>query len=332
MSQDGRPPIHVVVVNWNTGAHLRRCLESITHSDEVGVLVDRVSVVDNASHDGSIDGLDDHELPLEIIRNVTNIGFGAACNQGAGGSSAEYVLFLNPDTTLLPSTLRVVASFMNTASADVDICGVTVTHADGSPAISCARFPTLRVLVGKSTGLDHLFPRVFPPHHLSAAETQDSRYVDQVIGAFFFVRRSLFDELDGFDSRFFLYYEEVDFARRAVARGRRSYLLTKTSIRHVENVSSAQAPVARLYHSLRSRRQYVLLHWKRWQERLLFVVTLALEFPARLVRDGARGGWSAAANVMTSYRLFVLDVLGRRSGIPEHVAAPRGPERGRAAP
>lgn len=332
MSRERPPPIHVVVVNWNTGVHLRRCLESITSSDGMRVLVDRVTVVDNASHDCSIDGLDDLDLPLEIVRNVTNIGFGAACNQGAGGSSAEYVLFLNPDTTLLPSTLRVVASFMNTASADVDICGVTVTHADGSPAISCARFPTLRVLVGKATGLDHLLPRVFPPHHLSAAETHDSRYVDQVIGAFFFVRRSLFDELHGFDSRFFLYYEEVDFARRASSLGRRSFLLTKTSIRHVENVSSAQAPVARLYHSLRSRRRYALLHWKRWQERVLFVVALALEFPARIVRDGARGGSSAAVDVLTSYRLFVLDALGRRSSVPERVAAPSGPERQREAP
>jgi GT2 family glycosyltransferase len=314
-------------VNWNTGAYLRRCLESIRQSDGLDLLVDRVTVVDNASQDGSIDGLDDIELPLEIIRNSTNIGFGAACNQGAGSSRAEYVLFLNPDTTLLRSTLPVVTSFMSAAPAEIGICGVTVAHADGSHAISCARFPTLRVLTGKLTGLDRLLPRMFPPHHLAPAETDTSCYVDQVIGAFFLVRRSLFDELNGFDGRFFLYYEEVDFSKRASSRGRRSYLLTETSVGHAENVSTAQAPVARLYHSLRSRRLYALRHWNMWQASVLLVVTLVLEFPARLVRDAARGGRLAAADVITSYRLFVLEVLGRHSSIPARVAAPLGPER-----
>src|SRR5437660_9499647 len=101
-----RPCIHVVIVNWNSGAQLKECLASFAAvaSDEVAV---RVTVVDNASSDGSADGLEGvTSVPLAIVRNADNRGFGAACNQGAAGSNADYLLFLNPDTRLMPGSLE----------------------------------------------------------------------------------------------------------------------------------------------------------------------------------------------------------------------------------
>jgi N-acetylglucosaminyl-diphospho-decaprenol L-rhamnosyltransferase len=88
------PSVHIVLVNWNTGDHLRACLDSIARSRDAEI--SRVTVVDNASSDGSADGLEAGALPLAVVQNTQNVGFAAACNQGAAHGSADYLLFLNP--------------------------------------------------------------------------------------------------------------------------------------------------------------------------------------------------------------------------------------------
>jgi GT2 family glycosyltransferase len=165
------------------------------------------------------------------------------------------------------------------------------------------------VLLGKSTGLHRVLPHAFPSHHLNAAETQRSRVVDQVIGAFFFVRRELFARLDGFDRRYFIYFEEVDFALRARRHGARSYFLKEAKALHVGNVSSNQVPVSRLYHSLRSRRLYAYEHWPRRQAHLLVGLTLSVELTARLARAALRRSRSEIAATAAAYRMFVDDLV-----------------------
>jgi N-acetylglucosaminyl-diphospho-decaprenol L-rhamnosyltransferase len=304
---------HIVVVNWNTGDYLRECLQSIVLADGDDAEVTRVTVIDNASADGSAADLDDLDLPLEVVHNDSNVGFAAACNQGAEGSEADYLLFLNPDTRLFPDTLAVVTGFMDSErAARIGICGAQVLDPDGGPAISCARFPTLPVLFGKMTGLDLVLPRLFPSHHLTPAETRHSGLVDQVIGAFFLVRRELFTRLGGFDTRYFIYYEEVDFALRALREGFRSYFLKEARILHAENVSSEQVRDVRLYHSLRSRLIYARRHWPRWQAILLAVLTLGVELPARLTMAVVRRSRSDLSATASAYGMLVGDL--RRGG------------------
>ena len=301
--------VHVVVVNWNTGTYLRECLESIARSRLDGVELARVTVVDNDSSDGSADDLGGMPLPLELIHNRHNAGFGAACNQGAEGSTADHLLFLNPDTRLLEDTLATVVRFMDGPdAAGVGICGARVVDETGAPAISCARFPTLRIAVGKMTGLDRVAPRVFPTHHLRPAELDRSRPVDQVIGAFFLIRRELFKRLRGFDPRYFLYYEEVDLSLRARHCGARSYHLREAEVVHAENVSSSRDPAARLYHSQRSRLLYARAHWPRSHALALLVLTFTVEPIARLARDPA-----AARETLSAGRRLAGELL-RGSG------------------
>src|SRR6266567_9639863 len=107
-----RASIHVVIVNWNSGSQLKECLQSFAAvaSDEVAL---SVTVVDNASTDASCEGLESLTVvPLAVIRNADNRGFGAACNQGAAGSDADYLLFLNPDTRLMPGSLALPARYL----------------------------------------------------------------------------------------------------------------------------------------------------------------------------------------------------------------------------
>jgi N-acetylglucosaminyl-diphospho-decaprenol L-rhamnosyltransferase len=290
------PVLDVVIVNWNTGACLRACLDSLAVAS-ASVPLGRVIVVDNASTDDSASSLPS-SLPVTLIRNEVNRGFAAACNQGSRLGSGQHVLFLNPDTVLLPDTVHAALAFLESpAAASSGICGGFVLRADGRPGISASRFPTLANIAATMLGLDRVAPRLAPHRHLPPDGLTRSGAVDQVIGAFFLVRRSLFDRLGGFDERYFLYYEEVDFCRRARALGFGAYFLAEARLIHVGNVSARRSGGRALYHSLRSRTLYAFRHWPRPQAYILVALTVAVELPARLTRAVLRGSRAEIAGV-----------------------------------
>src|SRR5215217_2479989 len=113
---DEKPALlDIVIVNWNTGDCLSDCLRSIALAG-TGFPLGPTVVVDNASRDGSAVDL---PCPPEVvlISNTANVGFAAACNQGARLGSGQYLLFLNPATVLLPDTLQQALDFMGAPRA-----------------------------------------------------------------------------------------------------------------------------------------------------------------------------------------------------------------------
>jgi GT2 family glycosyltransferase len=142
------PTLNIVIVNWNSGDQLRGCLQSIRDATCHNFTLQQVIVVDNASTDGSMDALDKSDLPLTTIRNPENVGFGAACNQGAGHSDADYVLFLNPDMRLFETSLDKPVGFMEQEdNGRVGICGIQLVDDDTRISKTCARFPTFSRLI-----------------------------------------------------------------------------------------------------------------------------------------------------------------------------------------
>jgi GT2 family glycosyltransferase len=279
--------LDVVIVNWNTGGYLAECLRSVHAPGSVDL--GRVVVVDNASRDDSLNRAAPWlDLPSSVVvHNRTNAGFAAGCNQGAGFGQAPLILFLNPDARVLPSTLaRVVAFFGTPAAATVGICGGQMLDESGRPTISGGPFPTLRLLLGQVSGLSRVLPSLFPPKHV--IQRVPSGPMDHVIGAFLVVRRDLFDELDGFDERYFLYYEQEDFCLRARRLGWATYHLDDAEVVHAEQVSSSQIGGLRLAYSLTSRRAYARAHWPRRQRLLLALLSAVVELPARLLTEAVR--------------------------------------------
>jgi GT2 family glycosyltransferase len=117
---------------------------------------------------------------------------------------------------------------------------------------------------------------------MSESESLESREVDQIIGAFFLVRRSLFGALGGFDPRFFVYFEEVDFSLRACQAGYRSFYLATATAYHKGGGSSQQAKATRLFYSLRSRLLFGFKHYPFLEAFTLAFLTLTVEVAARL--------------------------------------------------
>lgn len=300
--------LDIIIVNWNSGQQLRECLQSIVAASETSQCLLRVVVVDNASTDGSLDGLENAPLPLTIIRNGQNCGFAAACNQGAKCSSAEYLLFLNPDTRLMENSLSKPLAFMDQPnSRHIGILGIQLLDEKGRVSRRvCARFPSPANFLVKTLGLDRLFPRFFPKIVMDEWHHRESREVDSTTGAFFLVRRSLFEELQGFDERFFVYLEDVDFSLRARRAGWANYYLAEAQAFHKEHGTSEKAKAARIFYWLRSRIVYGYKHFGWSRATALLLATLFVEPVARLVLSVAHcSGQEAIDSVRGIFRLWI---------------------------
>jgi len=289
--------VHVVIVNWNSGAQLRECLQSFAAVADDDVAA-RVTVIDNASTDGSSEGLE-ASMPLAVVRNADNRGFGAACNQGAAGSEADFLLFLNPDTRLMPGSFAEPVRYLRAHENErVGIVGIQLVDADGRVARNTARAPTAWSMVGNSVGFDRLAPRLFPPHFVTEWAHDQTRTVDQVMGAFFLVRRSLFEALGGFDERFFVYYEDLDFSVRARAQGWQSVYLSTAQAFHRGQGTTEGATARRTFYFCRSRILYARKHFGALGALAVTLATLALEPLARLAAAPRSAGDTLRAFAM----------------------------------
>ena len=299
--------ISIVIVNWNSGEQLRNCIDSLNRHHEN--LIDQIVVVDNGSIDGSDMGIEFFS-DGKIIHTGTNLGFGKACNLGAQQVESEYLLFLNPDAALYTGSLSIAYEYMrSTAAAKVGICGIQLLDSNGQVSRSCARFPSMPGLVAHALGVDRLFPSL--GHHMSEWSHLQTRQVDHVIGAFFFVRRALFNELAGFDERFFVYLEDLDFSYRANQAGWGSIYVAEAQALHVGGGTSNQVKAKRLFYSLRSRLLYVFKHFSWFSAIVVLLVTVLIEPFTRSVLALLRRSWSVFQETCVAYSLLAYWLLKR---------------------
>jgi GT2 family glycosyltransferase len=298
----------IVIVNWNAGQQLRDCLTSIERYG--GGLVASVVVVDNGSTDGSADGLEDSfELPLRVVRNGQNRGFGAACNQGAALGNSAFILFLNPDARLFEGTLpAALAAFEGPESGDLGIVGVQLVDEAGEVARTCARFPRIGHFVALALGADKLSFLRGSGFAMRDWSHDRTRTVDEVMGAFFLVPREVFEHLGGFDERFFVYFEELDFCLRACQAGYRSLYLVEAQAFHASGGTSRQVKAYRLFYSLRSRVLYGFKHFPRWQGWALVGLTYGIEPLTRVAYSLLRRDWAEVRNTLKGCSMLWADL------------------------
>jgi GT2 family glycosyltransferase len=301
--------ICIITVNWNAGLQLERLVSSIGKHHHG--LVSSIIIVDNASTDDSLSRVEQLQgvlLKPLIIRNSENRGFGKACNIGARFATSDYLLFLNPDAELYVDTLPKALNYMqNPANAKVGICGVQLLDETGRVSRSCARFPSPMGLALQAIGLDWIFPRL--GHFMTEWDHAETRIVDQVIGAFYLVRRELFESLGGFDERFFVYFEEVDFAYRAKQIGWRSVYFVDARAFHAGGGTSNQIKARRLFYVLRSRLLYTFKHFSSVGVTVVTLTTFVLEPLSRSVLAILRRSWTGLRETWAAYGMLCLWLL-----------------------
>ena len=129
-------------------------------------------------------------------------------------------------------------------------------------------------------------------------------------GAFFVIARSLFEELGGFDERFFMYYDELDLCLRARQRGARAMVASRIRIYHHIGASTDRVPGKRLFYLLRSRLRYARAHFSTPQTAALAVLMCTSEPILRLGRAAAGFGPDRVRDVLEAYARFAASLAG----------------------
>jgi N-acetylglucosaminyl-diphospho-decaprenol L-rhamnosyltransferase len=191
-----------------------------------------IVVVDNCSHDGTIAEV--NRRGVRLIPNPSNLGFAAAVNQGFTVLDSPYVLLLNPDSILLSDLepLREACNLPGAAAA-----GGQLMDWEGHPqsGFMVRRLPRPSTLVLEALLLNRFWPSNFVNRRYRGFDLDYGRRleVEQPAGAFLMVRRAVWQELGGFDEKYYpLWFEDVDFCRRAIDRGYRLYYVPEAVAKH----------------------------------------------------------------------------------------------------
>lgn len=295
-----------ITVNWNAGHQLRAVLESVANSDLQQHQLLRFVVVDNASSDQSSDNLEDLGLPLHLIHNEKNLGFGTACNQGASQSNADYLIFLNPDLRVENDTLAQLITFLEEPSnSHIGVVGGQLFNENGTVITqTCANFLRPKHVLYDALGLSALFPQYFSGLKMANWDHKDSRQVDHVIGALYCVRRRLFENVTGFDEDFFMYLEDLDLSLRLNKADGSAYYLTSARGFHKGGGTSEQIKAKRLALSLQSRIRYARKHFTFLQFLFVIFLTLFIEPFPRLILAIVRRSLDDVKHTIQGYLLL----------------------------
>ncbi|MCR8916741.1 glycosyltransferase family 2 protein [Bacteroides sp. ET225] len=192
--------VSIIIVNYNTELLILDCIKSIYEKTQY--ISFEIIVVDNASsNDHSILKTDSR---IRYIQSETNLGFGKANNLGAKHAKGKYLFFLNPDTFLINNAIFILFQFIEN-NHDVGICGGNLYTKDLKPTHSHFTIaPGIKFeLYNLFSGKTFLFKDV---SYFNYSENPIS--VEYITGADLFIRKELFESINGFDKDFFMYFEE----------------------------------------------------------------------------------------------------------------------------
>jgi GT2 family glycosyltransferase len=206
------------------------------HADELAVSlpllaqqVDELLVIENLP--GSLP----RELPegVRVHRNERVLSFAANANLGAAGTRHELVLVANPDALPEPDTVGILRSFME-EHPRCGVAGPKMLYADGSWQASRRSFPTVGGTLIRRTPLRLLFPplRWQRRHYLLDERPDQPALADTMLGAFLLLRRTMLDEIGGWDPGFRMYCEDIDLNYRAAKAGWERWYVPAAVVRH----------------------------------------------------------------------------------------------------
>jgi hypothetical protein len=278
--------LSIVIVTWNNERQIHACLRSLFEGIE-GIEAE-VFVVDNNSNDATR-YIVEREFPqAKRIWNSENRGFAAACNQAMRQSIGDTVLLLNPDTEVIVGALRTMLDYLR-VHPGVGVAGGKVLNMDGSIQPSVRRFPDWFSQAMILTKLYRFFPSLTAHYFCDGFDYDRDHEVDQVRGAYFFVTRRLMEKIGLMDEKnFFIWFEEVDYCKRAKDAGFKVVYAPLSSVMHEGGVCFAQEISVRKQRYLnRSMRNYF---WKHGQYGAAIVavalhpVSLALAYFVQTVK------------------------------------------------
>jgi len=270
------PQISAIVVNYNAGPLLRTCIESLLGCK----LNTEVIVVDNASQDGSLDAL--QWLPqVQVIRNVKNRGFAAACNQGILLAKADNLLFLNPDCSFTSGTLTELLTYLR-ADPTVGMAGGLLINSDGTEQGGGRRaVPTPWRSFVRAFGLSrfaHRWPKLFFDFHLHKQPLPDGPIeVEAISGACMLIKGEVLAKVGTWDEKYFLHCEDLDWCMRFRQAGWKVLFVPSAKITHALGICSKGRPIFVEWHKHKGMMRFYRKFFKhQYPGILMWLVALGI--------------------------------------------------------
>jgi len=250
--ESSHPLISVIIVNYNGKKFLSDCLNSIFHQTYFPF---EVIMVDNASHDGSVEYVQQNFPGVKMFSQSTNLGFAGGTNEGIRQAGGEFILTLNNDTIITPDFIDELAQPM-VSDPSVGMCASKMIFPDG-------RINSTAICISRSGAA----------WDRGMGEPDHGQYdvVEEVFGACAgaaLYRRIMLDEIGLFDEDFFLYMEDVDLAFRARLSGWKCMYVPLAQVIHVHGGTAEPGSDTSVYYGNRN------LLWcavKNFPERTLFI-------------------------------------------------------------
>lgn len=304
--------VDVVIVNWNAGDMLATCVTAVLNSAHAQNLLANVIIVDNGSVDSSLANVETiKDARIQIIKNKANMGFGAACNQGCRLGSSELILFLNPDVVVEPNVLSSSVDILRSNKQDsIAVLGIKLYDNYGSITRTCCRKPSILNMCAYAIGLGRVVRNTAAAYVMSEWDHVESRIVHHVIGAYYMIRREVFEAIGGFDERFFLYLEDLDLSTRVADAGWRCLYIGELTARHEGGGTSKGILGRRLFFSVRSRFQYAHKHFGLLGGAAVFATSVMCEIPLRISTLLARGDFAGVRFTFEGYVLLLKWIVG----------------------
>ncbi len=229
--------LSIIIVSYNTKEILKKCLQLLYN--DIGNINTEILIIDNASHDGSPDMIEQDFPNVRLIRCEKNYGFGKANNIAMKEAKGDYFLLLNSDAYVKPGVIDSTLDYMKNNS-DVGILGVKLVDKEGNLQPSARHFPSsfskFIVLAGISKHFPH--SRLLGGPDYSWWDHSSIKNVDWVVGAYFMIRKDVAEQVGYFDERYFLYYEETDFCLQVKRKGYKVIFYPYAEVIHLGGESS----------------------------------------------------------------------------------------------
>jgi len=299
----GIAPVTAVIVNYNAGAVLAECLESVLRQ------VEEVVVVDNASDPRSFEPVIArfaHHPRVRVIRSPENVGFAAGCNAGVAVSTQPFVFFLNPDCLVAPGSIQKLCAAL-AAHPRAALAGGLLTYPNGLEQGGGRRaVPTPWRSFVRAFGLSRFaarWPKLFDDFHLHQRPLpREAVEVEAISGACTLVRREGIDDFGVMDEGFFLHCEDLAFCMRAREHGWTILFVPDAPVVHLKGVCSRDRPIFVEWHKHKGMVRFYRKHFQR-------------EYPIGLMQLVVLGVWIRFAAVAGREGVRTL-VRRRREGVP----------------
>jgi N-acetylglucosaminyl-diphospho-decaprenol L-rhamnosyltransferase len=247
-----------VVINYEAGAALARCVQSLLADTSAGA-APQVVVVDNGSSDGSAAAI---EKEATLLRPGQNLGYARAANLGIAATDAPVVAVCNPDLEVQTGTAAVMLARLE-AEHDLAAAGPRMRNPDGTIYPSARAVPRLRDAVGHG-----LLGLVWPTNPFTRryrqldADPRRPRDVDWVSGAAIWLRRDALTAVGGWDERYFMYVEDVDLCWQLRRAGWRIGYEPQGTVTHVQGATTAKHPYQMIAEHHRSLWRFAEKRWR----------------------------------------------------------------------